>query len=352
MKKFFTICLCVVLGASCLITAFAEEKTSLVQYDVDRGYTITIPEYIIPDEVGSQDSSKYSVKMEDALLSHGETLSVSVGYSGKVAEENDVQIPYNLFAESGTINSGDEILQIKYGNTEEQTSQFGAAVTEKAKYSGLYSDTAIFNVSASRFYTLEEIEADDHLYAVGKTQPEYVIVKYNDDYTHADVLVNSEDSDGLVQSFFNGSQILGWSPLSGMKSGTSGEPLPNPHYDTLQSVTFGEGVKNVGSLFCVDSQLMNEPPTTKTISFDLGEIQTIEDAGLAFAAIDELTIPDTVTSIGQRAFMNSSASKVYVPSSVTNIGEGAFAAGTTLCGEQGSYVETWAAENGVQFEAM
>ena len=92
-----------------------------------------------------------------------------------------------------------------------------------------------------------------------------------------------------------------------------------------------------------------------------------------------MVIPDTVTNIGEHAFSawNSSLTSIIIPDSVTTIGEYAFSdckkltnvvigkgvtnigkwsfsrcENITIKGYAGSYVETYAKENGIPFEEV
>ena len=57
------------------------------------------------------------------------------------------------------------------------------------------------NTEVVTSYTAEQIDADGHLYAIGKTVPTYVVAKFNEDYTEVIITKNGEDSDGLIQDF-------------------------------------------------------------------------------------------------------------------------------------------------------
>lgn len=85
-------------------------------------------------------------------------------------------------------------------------------------------------------------------------------------------------------------------------------------------------------------------------------LKNIGEEAFRLNHITELTIPDGVISIGEMAFAHCyDLEKVYIPSSVTSIGEDAFAFCNdiiTLYGNTGSYAETYAEENEINFVAL
>jgi len=74
------------------------------------------------------------------------------------------------------------------------------------------------------------------------------------------------------------------------------------------------------------------------------------DAFTGCYALREITIPETITAIGDGAFaMCPALVKAAVPESVTKIGLQAFGAGVTIEGRTGSFAETYAADNRLLF---
>ena len=130
-------------------------------------------------------------------------------------------------------------------------------------------------------YTVEEIEADEHLYAIGKTVSTYVVAKFNDDYTQVTITKNGEDSDGLIKDF---------APWIGDKS-----PMEK-HKDTLQIAVVEKGIVNTGD-------------------------------GMFYqcAELTSIIIPYSVTRIGQHTFWNcTNLNNVSIPDNVISIGNGVY----------------------------
>ena len=136
-------------------------------------------------------------------------------------------------------------------------------------------------------YTVDEINADRHLYFLGKTRPEYVVAKFNDDFSAVTIMKNGEESDGLMGELVDVSNV-----------GT--EAFYN--HNELTSVSIKSGVKSIGDR--------------------------------AFADCDNLTsvtIPDSVTSIGSGAFAQCvSLTSITIPASEVEMGDSVFDGCTSL----------------------
>ena len=157
-------------------------------------------------------------------------------------------------------------------------------------------------------YTSEEIENSEYLYAIGKTKPEYVVAKFNNDYTEVVITKNGEESDGIIQLF------APWtisSPMSDRK-------------DTLQKaivknriIDLGDGSAG-GGTFCKCTNL-------KSIILPNGLMYIKQSCFGDCKSLTNISFPDSITSIGWNAFNGcSSLVNIVIPNSVTSIGPYAF----------------------------
>ena len=84
-------------------------------------------------------------------------------------------------------------------------------------------------------------------------------------------------------------------------------------------------------------------------------VTSIGDSAFSFCGLTEITIPDSVTSIGDNAFYNCSGlTEITIPDNVTSIGDYAFydCTNLTIYGYTGSYAETYAKENDIPFVSL
>ena len=291
MKKILSLILCLAVVLGCVSVALASGDTSIVKYEQSTSYTLSIPETITLNDMGESNNNDYSVAVTNAVLQPGANVGVSIDYDGVVATTTSDELTYSIYSVDGErVNSGSQILTVEAGNPDETyVYQFGAAATEEPKVAGHYEGTVVFVIDDQE-YTMEEIEADDHLYAMGKTSPEYVVAKYNEDYTHVDIIKNGATSDGLMADFYAhyANTTMQKSPVSDY----------NPHYATVESITIHPGVKNVGSgAFTSEALLSREIKNVKAVALDLGEVEELGVYSLLGAPIEELTIPSTVTTV-------------------------------------------------------
>ena len=308
-KKIISLCLAVVLVLGCCSAAFAADS-SLVVYDSSESYTVTVPEYIVPQAYGEDpDATANSVTASNVKLEAGTELSVTVSYGGVMEEENGIELGYEFFDEEGKIENGSVILTQPAGDPEATvTAQFGAQNTETEKYAGVYTDTAVFNAHVNKVrdeVTAEEIEESPYLFGIGRTKPEYVIAEFNEDFTHVDIYKNGDESDGLSKHFTS--------------------PTADPTYPiynnraTLQTVTVEEGVVGLGGNAFAMTNI-----TSITLPDSLREI----GAGCfnACRQLQGIVIPDGVTVIDRSAFNNcvNMSSELDLPSSLTTLGSQAF----------------------------
>ena len=337
MKKFKRIVsffLTLIIALSCLmITAYADEinsstpsGTSIVEYSVDPGWKATIPAYVKAADQGQQDSSDYTVIIYDVLLGDQQKLVATIDYNGILAEENGIQLKYSLYDSDGKIEPEKKFAEIPAGDPDQEyTYTFGAALDEKPKYAGNYLGTVMFNLSVEKdekVYTLEEIEADEHLEGIGKTKSEYVIGQWNEDFTEITVFKNGEDSDGIMKvwvgtesPFYNKNEIAIM-----IKDGVT--TIGNYAFyncGLLTSLSIPDSVITIGKSAFKGCNLLKELSIPNSV-------QSIESSAFEECnSLSELSIPDSVLSIGSRAFYNcNSLRELSIPDSVLSIGEWAF----------------------------
>lgn len=317
MKKIISLFLALVIALGCGSAVYATNET-VVKYEEPKTYSISIPEYIVPQDVDEDaNASAYQVTASGVQLAPNEALSIIVSYSGIMSEDNGVELPYRLFTESGDLENGGVMTTKEAGSPDTSiTAYFGAQNLEKPNYAGVYLDTAVFSVNVSPVrgeISAEEIEANPLLFGIGKTKPEYVIAEFNEDFTHVDIYKNGENSDGLSKDFV--------SPTADKTY-----PIYN-NRATLKTVTVEEGVVGLGG---------NAFAMTNITSITLP--QSLREIGVGcFNACKSLTgfvIPDGVKTLGKAAFNNctAAASELKLPSSLENLGDQVFNGDKKLTG--------------------
>ena len=164
------------------------------------------------------------------------------------------------------------------------------------------------------YYTVDEINSNEHLCGIGKTKPEYVVVEFNSDYTEAVITKNGDDSDGLMRDF------APWLEITPMFA----------HKETLKKAIIKEGVVNTGNgmggytLFvnCAKLSMVSLPNS-------LIEIGNATFEGCS--NLSQIIIPPNVTRIGDVAFAECHNLKTFrVPKSTTELKDGAFDFGRHL----------------------
>lgn len=333
-KQIISIALGAVTAASCGTMAFAADKTlnqdtpsgsSTVEYSEKSTYTATIPEYIHPAELGEQNTSAYSISIDKAVIATGETVSASVSYDGMLETGDGAKLPYTLYSDAGAIVSGSKIIEKSAGSEDVATFSFGAALNERARYSGNYSDTATFSFSVKSNiteYTLDEINANEHLYAIGKTKPEYVVAKFNEDYTEVEISKNGNNSDGLMK---DGDFVTNTKHAATLKTATILTGVTNIGKfafrlcPSLMNITIPNSVTTIGTqAFYACTKLTNVTIPNSVISIDEGAFSEC-------SLLTEVNIPDSITKISNETFFDcSNLVDIVIPDSVTTIGSKAF----------------------------
>ncbi len=114
-----------------------------------------------------------------------------------------------------------------------------------------------------------------------------------------------------------------------------------------------------GVLYDIDGKILYAYPYKKTDeAYVLSDmLESIEKN--VFRGLEKLrsvALPKNLINLGESAFENcSNLENVYIPASVETIGENAFAncsENLTIYGEEGSYAETYANENGIPFKNL
>lgn len=141
-------------------------------------------------------------------------------------------------------------------------------------------------------FTIEEINSNQHIVPIGKTQPEYVVAIFNDDYTSVTFNCNGDNSDGLIMEnpfdisvtttndypFYGRPYVSNYGVLSEkypdlktaiIKSGVKYVPSALlSGSDTLESVTIEEGVQEFGPMalaYCPKLTSIHLPSTVTTM---------------------------------------------------------------------------------------
>ncbi len=338
MKKLFAVFMAMLIVFSISVASFAAEidntnssGKATASYEANSSFKVTIPTYIAPEEKGTTDSTEmYSVSASEVFIPEGNQLTVTVDYDGILTEKNGVEIPYKLYSDGAEITNGQKIIKQNAGNPYDTiTFNFSAAVQEEPRYAGIYTDTVTFNILvAERVYSLEEINADEHLYAIGKTKPEYVVAKFNEDFSEATIFKNGADSDGLMKDW---------------NSSSPSQTYPfMDHQRSLISVIVSDGVTSIGDFSfwsCYSLTSITIPESVKSIgnnafyicesltSVNIPEdIETISDYTFdGCVALTSITIPESVTSIGKSAFGNcKSLTSINIPEDIKTIGDYTF----------------------------
>ena len=156
-------------------------------------------------------------------------------------------------------------------------------------------------------YTSEEIESSEYLYAIGKTKPEYVVAKFNNDYTEVVITKNGEESDGIIQGF------AAW---------TISSPISDKR-DTLKKAVIKEGVTDTGSggggrgTFALCSALEVVKLPNSLIYINDGTFEGCEN-------LRDVTIPESVIKIGSAFSGCSNLTSITIPENVEKIESCAF----------------------------
>lgn len=310
MKKLFAVLMAMIMAFSICVPSFAVEidntntsGNAIATYEATSSFKVTIPTYIAPSEKDETASANmYSVTASDVFIPDGNQLTVTVDYDGILTDRNGVEIPYKLFSGGSEVTNGQKIITKDAGNPDDTaTVNFSATVQAEPRYAGTYTDTITFNAAvAEKPYTIEEINANEHMYAIGRTKPEYVIAEFNDDYSEVTIFKNGSDSNGEMKAW------AGDSPFTINK-------------ETLKNVTINDGVSNIGNCafkgcnFLANISIPNSVTSMENCVF--------QDC----TSLNNIEIPNRLTRVGGNAFYNcTSLMDITIPDSVAKIGSTAF----------------------------
>lgn len=114
---------------------------------------------------------------------------------------------------------------------------------------------------------------------------------------------------------------------------------------------FGFDKELIDRLICEETAEIVPPPVFKLPA----SLQIIEDEAFEGTSLFSVELPDSVVTIGERAFSNISTLRaVSIPDSVTYIARNTFTGSedVTITASPGSYARTWARENGVPVHSI
>ena len=325
-KKILSALLAAILMCTAAIPVLAADTTE-ISYTQEASFTASIPAFVRAAEPGQQDVNAYTITATDVVIPDNSTLSATVEYSGAVRDKNGVEIPYTLYTADGAVTSGDTILQKEAGDPSDTVQiSFGASIDEKARYAGAYTDTATCTFAVNeKVYTAEEIEADEHLFAIGKTIPEYVVAEFNDDYSAVTIFANGEDSDGLMMDF---------------KSYPTASSITQ-YAASLKTAIIQDGVKSIGSYAFYNCSALESVYLTDDISqaeimcfsgckslktVNLPENLTVIPRYMfsGCANLKSINFPQKLRSIRSRSFQGCGFETLIIPETIQFVNSGAF----------------------------
>lgn len=186
MKKFISLMLGTVLLLSlCIFSAADDTKTTQVSYDVEEGYTVTIPESVQLSTNGQNET----VSLSDVVLEAGKELVVTVASAnGYNVINGEASIPYTVTRSDQTVlsNPAFEVLRTDKG-TGSETLSFALKPEDiiKGTVVGSYTDSLTFTISTQ---TAFETGKETITFTVGGTQytapaemtwGAYIVSEYN-----------------------------------------------------------------------------------------------------------------------------------------------------------------------------
>lgn len=289
---------------------------------------------IMKDFSGDSPMQEQAVKLETAAIESGVTKIGSQAFNScnkltSVAIPDTVtSIGSDSFEDCGSLNT-------IYGS-------YGSAAEE-------WAENNSFDFVNTTVYTTEDIENDKHLFAIGKTKPEYVVAQFNNDFTEVTVFSNGQDSDGKMRDFSSGSTLNSVSKMNNsslvkanIKNGIySVAPYTFYTCETLTDINLG-GIASVeeGAFgYCTSLETVVIPNSVtflgdsafsgchslKQINIPNGISELNFGLFWDCKALDNIVIPDSVTTIDQKAFYSCTLLKnIVLPAHINSIGSNAF----------------------------
>lgn len=215
----------------------------------------------------------------------------------------------------------------------------------------------------TKVYTAEDIAKDEHLMAIGKTKPEYVVAQFNDDFTEVSIFANGLDSDGKIKdncgictslkqaTIKNGVTSIGYGLFRACKNLKS-VAIPNSvisiddyafyQCSQLKNITIPNSVTSIGiyafnsclsltnitipdSVTYIGNSVFENCPNLTSVIISKSVNTIASDAFAGCKSLSSVTVPDSVTSIGSNAFNGCiNLTEIMLPNSITTIGFNAF----------------------------
>ena len=181
-------------------------------------------------------------------------------------------------------------------------------------------------------YTLEEINSNDRLLAVGKTRPEYVVAEFNDEKTEVIITKNGKNSDGIIDEYYR----LSYKDLISVNIGNDVKGFSGRTFEfseSLSNITVSSENEDYltagGVLFTKDMNTLVIYPVNKSDAvYTVPDgVKVIGNDAFSFCnKLEKVTLTDSIVEIGQSAFSNCLAlTTVDMPKNLKIISYCAFA---------------------------
>ncbi len=327
-------------------------------------YCSSLTNVTIPDSVTSiggwafsQCSSLTNVTIPDSVVSIGERV-----FSG-CSSLKSANIP------GGVVNMGDSM----FSNCTSLTNiTISKGITNIGNWT-FYKCSSLTSITIPNSVTSIGVRAfSDCSSLTSVTIPDSVTSIGKQAFSDCSSLKNIEIPEGVIT--INNSTFENCGALTSIKipdSVTSIGERAFRYCSSLESVNLPDGVTSIGEQafsYCSSLKNANLPDSVA----DMGDNVFYDCTSLTGVTIPKnvtsigeyvfwdcdslisITIPESVTTIGNHAFSScDSLVSITIPDSVTFIDDGAFRyTYTTIYGKPGSYVETYAQNNNIKFEAV